>query len=213
MSSKKPPSSPSQDDLARILAHPLRMRILRILNERVASPVEIARQLEQPLNTVAYHVRALLKANCIELVRRKQRRGAMEHFYRATTVPMFSDEQWADLPPSVTRQMFGAALQDIFAHVSTAAEEGGFDHPETHVSWTALRLDEDGFDEVVGLLAEVLDKLPDIEARAAARRMEEARDGAETGVEHRTEVVLLHFHRGGTPTGGARAATAVQARA
>jgi DNA-binding transcriptional ArsR family regulator len=201
MSRKKPSSSPSQDDLARILAHPLRMRILRILNERVASPVEIARQLEQPLNTVAYHVRALLKANCIELVRRKQRRGAMEHFYRATTVPMFTDGQWAELPPSVTRQMFGAALADIFAHVSSAAQEGGFDHSETHVSWTALRLDEEGFDEVVGLLAEVLDKLPDIEARAAARRMAAARDGDEPDVEHRTEAVLLHFHRGGTPRG------------
>ena len=189
------------------------MRILRILNERVASPVEIARQLEQPLNTVAYHVRALLKADCIELVRRKQRRGAMEHFYRATTVPMFTNEQWANLPSSVTRQMFGAALQDIFRHVTEAAETGGFDHPETHVSWTALRLDEDGFDEVVALMAEVLDKLPDIEARAVARQMEASRDGSEPEGEHRTEVVLLHFHRGGTPTGGARTAVAAQANA
>src|ERR1700761_9561038 len=70
--------------VAKAFAHPLRGQILIILNERVASPNLLAQELDQSLNLVAYHVRVLEKYDCIELVDTKQRRGATEHFYRAT---------------------------------------------------------------------------------------------------------------------------------
>ena len=70
--------------VAKAFAHPLRVQILIILNERVASPNLLAQELDQSLNLVAYHVRVLEKYDCIELVDTKQRRGATEHFYRAT---------------------------------------------------------------------------------------------------------------------------------
>lgn len=182
--------APGSPEIARVYAHPLRMRALRILNERVASPVEIARALDEPVNVVAYHVRILAEAGCVEQVSQRQRRGAVEHFYRATTVPMFTDEQWLELPVSLRRQLFGEAIRDIVGHVGSAAEHEGFDHPETHVSWTTMHLDDEGWDEVTALLAETLGKLPDVEARAAERLAASGADG-----EHRTEVVLLHFHR------------------
>jgi hypothetical protein len=166
------------------------MRALRILNERVASPVEIARELGEPVNSIAYHVRILADAGCVEQVDQRQRRGAVEHFYRATTIPMFTDQQWEELPASLRRQLFGEAVRDIVGHVSAAAEHDGFDHPETHVSWTTLHLDDKGWDEVTKLLAGALEKLPAIEARAAAR-LATAGDAP----EHRTEAVLMHFHR------------------
>ena len=67
--------------VAKAFAHPLRVQILIILNERVASPNLLAQELDQSLNLVAYHVRVLEKYDCIELVDTKQRRGATEHFY------------------------------------------------------------------------------------------------------------------------------------
>jgi hypothetical protein len=42
--------------VAKAFAHPLRVQILIILNERVASPNLLAQELDQSLNLVAYHV-------------------------------------------------------------------------------------------------------------------------------------------------------------
>jgi hypothetical protein len=58
------------------------------------------------------------------------------------------------------------------------------------VSWTALKLDATGWDEVTKLFAGALEKLPGIEARAATRLAK----GSDIP-EHRTEAVFVHFHR------------------
>lgn len=65
------------------LAHPLRARVLAILDENVASPKQLARELGAPLGVVAYHVRVLGSLELIELVDVTQRRGAVEHRYTA----------------------------------------------------------------------------------------------------------------------------------
>ena len=62
--------------LIRALGHPIRVRALTILNERVASPNELARQLGAHLGSVSYHVRILLELGAIELVKTEPRRGA-----------------------------------------------------------------------------------------------------------------------------------------
>ena len=86
--------------IAKALSHPMRARILMILNERVASPNEISEEIEERLPNVSYHVRALLDLGCIELVDTAQRRGAVEHYYRAIVRPFFSDRDWKRLPRS-----------------------------------------------------------------------------------------------------------------
>lgn len=61
--------------LLKALAHPLRTRVLELIVEREeASPVELARDLGQPLATVSHHTRVLRDLGCIELVRTE--RGA-----------------------------------------------------------------------------------------------------------------------------------------
>jgi DNA-binding transcriptional ArsR family regulator len=69
--------------LVQALAHPLRVEILAILSERVASPNHLSVQLETDLTHVAYHTRTLNEFGCLTLVDTRQRRGATEHFYRA----------------------------------------------------------------------------------------------------------------------------------
>ena len=74
--------------LAKALSHPLRQRILQRLNEGgIRSPNELSRELGDPLGNVSYHVRILRELDCVELVRTEQRRGALEHYYRATAQP------------------------------------------------------------------------------------------------------------------------------
>src|SRR5918999_5879495 len=113
--------------IAKALSHPMRARILMILNERVASPNEIADEIGERLPNVSYHVRALLDLECIELVDTAQRRGAIEHYYRAVVRPFFSDRDWKRLPRSGRQAISDAALRIIWEDVAAAIEAGTFE--------------------------------------------------------------------------------------
>jgi DNA-binding transcriptional ArsR family regulator len=69
--------------VVKALAHPLRVEILRILDEGRSSPIELSRRLDAPLGVVSYHVRVLSDLGLIRLVKRTARRGAIEHHYAA----------------------------------------------------------------------------------------------------------------------------------
>jgi hypothetical protein len=71
-------------DAAKALSHPLRATILNGLYDRAASPIELAKEMGEPLPNVAYHVRELHKLGAVALVRQRHVRGAVEHIYTAT---------------------------------------------------------------------------------------------------------------------------------
>jgi len=77
-------SKPSAIELAKAAAHPLRVCILASLQQGLASPNQLAKELDEPLGNVSYHVKTLLDYGCVELVKTEPRRGAVEHFYRST---------------------------------------------------------------------------------------------------------------------------------
>src|SRR3954469_11625510 len=83
----RPAGETSEARIAKVPAHPLRARILQRLGERVASPADLAGELDSPLGVISYHVRMLRDYDCVELVRTEPRRGALQHFYRATARP------------------------------------------------------------------------------------------------------------------------------
>lgn len=74
--------------LAKALSHSLRARLLTLIAEGKASPKQAAEQLGEDIRSVAYHVRVLQRLGCVELVETRQRRGAVEHFYRATELTL-----------------------------------------------------------------------------------------------------------------------------
>ena len=132
--------------LAKALSHPLRQRILQRLNEGgIRSPNELSRELGDPLGNVSYHVRILRELDCVELVRTEQRRGALEHYYRATAEPWLDDEQWARLPAAFRRKTLGRTLSEILEGASAASRETGFDHPEVKVDRIELELDDEAW--------------------------------------------------------------------
>jgi DNA-binding transcriptional ArsR family regulator len=177
--------------LAKALSHPLRAHVLTILNERVASPNQIANELEEPLGNVSYHVKTLAEMGCIELVNTEPRRGAIEHFYRAVVRPFFSDRDWKRLPPSARQGISDATLQQIWEDTSEALDAGTFDRrTDRHLSRRPLVLDEQGWQQVNKLLVETMNRVEQIEAQCAKRR---AGDG-EAGIN--TNLVLMHFESG-----------------
>jgi len=128
--------------LIKALSHPMRTRILGLLDERIASPRELSEELGVPLQNVSYHVRELAKLRLVNLVRTRQRRGALEHLY--TAVPHVCEEVWSDLPPLVRHRLTAAGLSNIFHQVNEAAAHGGFVADDAHLSRTQLVLDDEG---------------------------------------------------------------------
>jgi DNA-binding transcriptional ArsR family regulator len=72
------------NDLAKALAHPLRIEILLRLTNGPFGHYEIARGLEGSLNLIAYHLRVLSKYGMVEVAETRQERGATLHIYRLT---------------------------------------------------------------------------------------------------------------------------------
>jgi len=174
--------------VAKAFAHPLRVQILIILNERVASPNLLSQELNQSLNLVAYHVRVLEKYDCIELVDTKQRRGATEHFYRATRRQFLSDSEWARMPEALRPGLSGAMLKALFDDVEEAVSKGTFDELEDrHLSRTPMVVDKRGWDAVTSLLSDTLDRVLAIQAEASERLAESGEQGMLAKVE------MLHF--------------------
>jgi DNA-binding transcriptional ArsR family regulator len=171
------------------MSHPLRVRILALLEERAASPVELAGWLGATLGTTAYHVRTLERIGLIELVRETRVRGAVEHHYRAKPRPTVSDDAWAAAPPIAKQAAVSASLQTIDAYARTASAAGGFDHGNAHLTRTPLRLDARGWNELSRACIRLLSQIDRIEA-AANERMERNPHSGET---HDLALVMMLF--------------------
>lgn len=66
----------------KLVSHPIRIQIVTILAERPRmSPSELAKEIDQTLGTVAYHIRTMQDFGAIKLVSKKAVRGAIKHFY------------------------------------------------------------------------------------------------------------------------------------
>jgi DNA-binding transcriptional ArsR family regulator len=161
--------------MARAIAHPVRVKILSLLEQGDATPKHMAQQLDLRLENLSYHVRALAKAGFIELTGTRQVRGAVEHRYRLRLRPRISKGAWADMPDIVRDAMVGAALTQVFDLAAHAAQQEKFGRPECHVSRRPALLDEEGFAEASQVLSEALDRISEIE-REARERLED--DGA-----------------------------------
>src|SRR5215212_7116407 len=174
----KPHSDISDPRIIKALTHPLRIQILAALDERTASPSELADELEAPLGNVSYHVRQLAGLGLIKLVKRTPRRGAIEHHYKALARPQITDDAWAGTPPTVKDAVVGAALGDLGQAVTAAAADGGFSRSDAHLSRTAVTLDERGFRDIEKELNATLTRVQKI-AEDSAKRLAKSGDGGE----------------------------------
>jgi DNA-binding transcriptional ArsR family regulator len=184
----KPVTNINDPRYVKALSHPLRVRILALLQERTASPRELAEWLDATLGTVSYHVRTLHDFGLIELVKTTQVRGAIAHHYRARVRPRVSDEAWASAAPIVKQAAVGAALQTVDEYARASAASGGFDRAEAHLSRTQLRLDQKGWQQAARAGEKLLADLTRIE-EAAGKRL--AKDPHAEGVSDAAVVMLL----------------------
>ncbi len=141
--------------LVHALAHPLRVKILEILSDHVASPNLLAGQLETGLSDVAYHTRALDRYGCLQLVDTAQKRGATEHFYKATPGAFVGGPPWRKVPRSVRGGVSAATLQTFLDKAIAALEAGTLDgRDDTIFRWMPVHVDQQGWEEVVKIMEE-----------------------------------------------------------
>lgn len=198
----RPYSDINDPRLIKALAHPLRVRILSLLETRdMASPNEMSEELGVSLGVMSYHVRRLHALGFLELVKRTPRRGAIEHHYRAKSRPKVSDDTWAETPGIVKRAMVGATLQQVTSYVNAAAAGGGFDRPEAHLSRTVLMLDDEGWDKLAREMVRWVEFIEQVEAESQERISKLPGGEAESNAK-RTAAVMMLFETAGVPDEG-----------
>jgi len=166
----KPVTSIDDPRYVKAMSHPLRVRILAILMERKASPVELAQVLEGTLGTVSYHVRTLHQLGLIELVGETRVRGAVEHHYKAKSRPEITDEAWEKAPPIAKQAAVGSSLQMIDDYARASAAAGGFDHGDAALIRVSMKLDAKGWQQLAKACKRLYEQAQRIEADARERR-------------------------------------------
>jgi DNA-binding transcriptional ArsR family regulator len=158
--------------LVRALGHPLRVKVLDVLQVRDASPSELTELLSAPLGNVAYHVRVLEKCGCIEQVATARRRGAVEHYFRARPRSFIGHRDWRKVPRSLREGVTGSALGTFFDRAADALESGTIEaHDDTTLNWMPLAVDPAGWAEVAAVFEAAANRLEAIHA-LCRKRME-----------------------------------------
>lgn len=157
--------------MVRVLGHPLRVQILQILEGEDASPTRLAGLTEESVGKVSYHIKVLLKEDCIELHKTEPRRGTAEHFYRIKPeAPIGTSGNWGDVPDSLQGPLVGAALDAFTTRAISALRKGTFQERDGSVlNWRPMLVDEEGWKEVLDALRETDKHLHTISAKNVAR--------------------------------------------
>jgi DNA-binding transcriptional ArsR family regulator len=144
---------------ARALAHPARIRILRLCLDRALTNAELATALGQRPATVLHHVRTLVSAGFLtEDGWRRGPRGSTEKPYRATGKSWQLQGTLSTDDGTIWRSVFQAVAAEIAEAGPGAVVEG---------ARVALRLQPDQLDSLVTRLRDMLAEFPPPERHLA----------------------------------------------
>jgi DNA-binding transcriptional ArsR family regulator len=164
--------------LVKALNHPVRVKALSILSDRMASPNEIADQIEVPLSNVSYHVRVLDELGLIEVVEEERVRGSVAHFYRAVKRVLNDNSHWSGLDPKVRSAISGSLIESFISDAARSLAAGVFERrEERHASRTPLLLDEKGWRRVLEIQAKANEGVLREQAAAEIRMSDSCADG------------------------------------
>jgi DNA-binding transcriptional ArsR family regulator len=156
--------------LVKALAHPLRVSILSALEHRTASPSELADELGVPLPNLSYHIRMLVQLDLLKLVKTRPRRGAIEHYYKASGPVAVSDQAWGEVPSLVKEAMVSSTLRSIGKQVDAAAKIGGFEDGSSVLARQTLKLDQKAWKELSRKMVELDKYAAKLQAESDKRR-------------------------------------------
>jgi hypothetical protein len=159
-------------ELTKALAHPTRSHVLATLTERIASPAEMAKELNRTVRHITYHLGVLKRIDCVELVKSEPVAGGrvVENFYRATKRPWLDRQSWALLDDKGQRGITSTLMEMVTGDLADAMAAGTFnDPPDNHLSRTPMTVDAEGWEEVVVALNDTLERLIGIQGEVNKR--------------------------------------------
>jgi hypothetical protein len=119
---------------------------------------------------VAYHFRELAEYGCLTVIEENKRRGSIEHVYRGIGRAYFSDADWTALTQEERVRISKTVVQGLFARADEAMMADTFDAREDrHLSWIAMKLDEQGWKELTTTLAAAFGEVEQIRSDAEKR--------------------------------------------
>jgi DNA-binding transcriptional ArsR family regulator len=162
--------SSAREATARALRHPLRVQILAACHQRDLTPREFADERGMRVATVGYHFRALEKADYLQVVREEAARGARRYFYRAKGPGLVEPEEPAPAGSEPQPAESAAVLRGFVGRFLEAIRGGTLDaRPGSHLTWNALEVDEQGWNELMAGLERMLKLSHEIKAEAQDR--------------------------------------------
>ncbi len=148
--------------------------MLRILVERPASPVEMARELGVPTPNVSHHAKRLVELDCAELVEEEKVQGAMKHIYRATDRVLVETDEWDEMHPAEARGFLAVSMQAVIDDfVASEREQTVAGDRDFHLSRTPMVLDRQGLEEGLQIYEAARLAMAEVERRSAERRQDE----------------------------------------
>ncbi len=168
------------ETICNALKHPVRVRILEVLNEGPRSPSQFVEEglvpkehystYQKALSLASYHFRELEKEGCLEVIESIPRRGAVEHVYRGLARVYFNAAEFEAMPYETRRELSRISLQGMIARADRAVSAETFDtRADRHLTWMPMQLDERGWEEVIATLATTLGELTQIRHDARDR--------------------------------------------
>jgi DNA-binding transcriptional ArsR family regulator len=159
---------------AKVLADPLRVRILEVLGQRDMSPIEFCREGFAPedlaISRVVEHFEALADSGSLALLSEDPQRGKEGRVYRAVARAYFNDLQWNELDRGERDKISRTIVQGLLARIEGAQKSDTFDaRANRHLTWVAMRLDEQGWSEMATALTAAFGEIEQIRADAEAR--------------------------------------------
>ena len=148
----------------------LRVRIVAACNQGEVTPREIAEKEGLTIGTVAYHFRALEKEGYLRVSRTEPARGFRRHYYVAERQKVITDREFAQMTTEEQNATSEALLRDLLEHCKEALRAKTLDaRADSHLSWSPLQLDEQGWEELQSYLDRMLERSLEIQAEARAR--------------------------------------------
>jgi DNA-binding transcriptional ArsR family regulator len=156
--------------LTKAIAHPLRLQILAVANEREISPSEYSEETGAPLSNVSYHFRKLYELDFIELTKEVPKGGSHEHRYIGSRRGLVTDVDWAKLGKTTQAGVRIAGFQDLITRCTQAVQAETFDSREDAVFyWIGGGMDETGWEQFTAALHELIKVVSQIEVDSVQR--------------------------------------------
>ncbi len=152
-----------------ILGHPLRIRIVAACSRGEKTAKELAVRFGVSIVALNKHLRPLVKGKYLTY-HVEEVRGVRRFVFSAARRALIADEEFAQMTMKQRRKATKGVILDLFSQIWAAWKKGVLDgRDDSHLTWNQFDLDEEGWQELMGVLLVTHEQSNEIEKGARDR--------------------------------------------